>query len=267
MSDPSKPPVLSLRDVSKTFVSRQGHVEALQGITLEIPSSEMLCVLGPSGGGKSTLLNLMAGLEHPTEGEVRCNGERVLRPGADRVVIFQELALFPWLTVVRNVEFGLRMKGVPKAERQAKALDALRMVHLEKFAESHVHQLSGGMKQRVALARALVIDPSILLLDEPFAALDAETRDRLFTELQDIFDRTHKTIVFVTHNVREAVCLGDRVLLLSARPGRIKRIYTIDLPRPRRLDHADVVELSDIIMGDLRGELPPTQENGNAGLG
>ena len=267
MPDPAKPPVLSLKDVSKTFLSRQGPVEALKGINLDIQASEMLCLLGPSGGGKSTLLNLMAGLDHPTEGEVHCNGSRVLRPGADRVVIFQELALFPWLTAVRNVEFGLRMKGLPGAERRARALEALRNVHLEKFAESYIHQLSGGMKQRVALARALVIDPSILLLDEPFAALDADTRDRLFTELQDIFDRTHKTIVFVTHNVREAVCLGDRVLLLTARPGRIKRIYTIDLPRPRRIDDAAVVDLAGVIMGDLRGELPPAQENGNAGLG
>ncbi len=267
MTDPSSSPVLSLKDVSKTFESRQGPVEALRDITLEIQASEMLCILGPSGGGKSTLLNLMAGLERPSRGEVSCNGRRVLRPGADRVVIFQELALFPWLTVRGNLEFGLRMKGVGRAERRARALEALRRVHLEGFAESYIHQLSGGMKQRVALARALVIDPSILLLDEPFAALDAETRDRLFTELQDIFDKTHKTIVFVTHNVREAVCLGDRVLLLTARPGRIKRIYTIGLPRPRRIDDLAVAELADVIVGDLRGELPPAPENGHAGLG
>jgi NitT/TauT family transport system ATP-binding protein len=266
MSDSPKPPVLSLKDVSKTFPSRQGPVEALKGISLDIQASEMVCVLGPSGGGKSTLLNLMAGLERPTEGEVTCNGKTVTEPGPDRVVIFQELGLFPWLTVHRNVKFGLRMMGVPRAERRERAQQALEMVHLEKFAQSFIHQLSGGMKQRVALARALVMNPSILLLDEPFAALDPETRDRLFDELQDIFDRTHKTIVFVTHNVREAVCLGDRVLLLSARPGRIKRIYTIDLPRPRKLDDPDVEELSGVILEDLRGELGPArQKDGNNG--
>ncbi len=263
-----KAPVLSLKGVSKTFVSRQGAVEALDGIDLDIQASEMVCVLGPSGGGKTTLLNLMAGLEKPTEGEVCCQGAPVTGPGPDRVVIFQDLALFPWLSVAQNVEFGLRMKGEPGERRRAKAVEALRMVHLEKFAHHYIHQLSGGMKQRVALARALVLEPSILFLDEPFAALDPETRDRLFSELQEIFDRTHKTIVFVTHNVREAVCLGDRVLLLSARPGRIKRVYTIDLPRPRHLDDAAVVDLAGVVMSDLRGELEKTQEGPpGAGLG
>ncbi len=260
-------PVLSLKGVSKTFVSRQGAVEALDGIDLDIQASEMLCVLGPSGGGKSTLLNLMAGLEKPTEGEVFCQGAPVVGPGPDRVVIFQELALFPWLTVAHNVEFGLRMKGLPAPERRGRAMDTLRLVHLEAFADHYIHQLSGGMKQRVALARALVLEPRILFLDEPFAALDSETRDRLFSELQEIFDKTHKTIVFVTHNVREAVCLGDRVLLLSARPGRIKRMYTIDLPRPRHLDDAAVVDLAEVVMSDLRGELQKSQEGGDAGLG
>jgi NitT/TauT family transport system ATP-binding protein len=258
MSDPSKPPVLSLKDVSKTFSTGNGPVEALKGISLDIQASEMLCVLGPSGGGKSTLLNLMAGLEPPSEGEVFCNGKKVTEPGPDRVVIFQELGLFPWLTVNRNVKFGLRMAGVSRDERRERAARALEMVHLSKFAQSFVHQLSGGMKQRVALARALVMDPSILLLDEPFAALDPETRDVLLSELQEIFERTHKTIVFVTHNVREAVCLGDRVVLLTAHPGRVKRDYTIGLPRPRRADDRDVVELSEVIREDMRnGEARP----------
>ncbi len=269
MTDPSKPPVLSLKDVSKTFSTGNGPVEALKGISLDIQASEMLCVLGPSGGGKSTLLNLMAGLERPTEGEVYCNGRRVVEPGPDRVVIFQELGLFPWLTVERNVKFGLRMTGVSRDERRARAQKALEMVHLSRFSRSFIHQLSGGMKQRVALARALVMDPSILLLDEPFAALDPETRDLLFTEVQEIFDRTHKTIVFVTHNVREAVCLGDRVVLLTAHPGRIKRDYTIGLPRPRKLDDRDVVELAEVVMDDMRGELPKSAQEGSsdAGLG
>ena len=249
-----KAPVLSLKGVAKTFVSRQGAVEALDGIDLDIQASEMLCILGPSGGGKSTLLNLMAGLEKPTEGEVFCQGAPVVGPGPDRVVIFQELALFPWLTVEGNLEFGLRMLGASKEARRAKAAEALKLVHLTSFAGHYIHQLSGGMKQRVALARALVMDPSILLLDEPFAALDPETRDVLLSELQEIFEKTHKTIVFITHNVREAVCLGDRVVLLSARPGRIKRDYHIELPRPRRIDDRDVIDLADVIFSDMKGE-------------
>jgi NitT/TauT family transport system ATP-binding protein len=258
MSDEVKTPVLSLRDVSKTFTSRQGSVDALADISLDIQASEMVCVLGPSGGGKSTLLALMAGLERPSEGQVLCNGRPVVEPGPDRVVIFQELGLFPWLTVEGNLEFGLKMRGLPPDERRAKVADALKMVHLTRFAGHWIHQLSGGMKQRVALARALVMDPSILLLDEPFAALDPETRDVLLTELQEIFDKTHKTIVFVTHNVREAVCLGDRVVLLSARPGRIKREYTIGLPRPRTIDDRDVVDLADVVFGDMKGEIQKT---------
>jgi len=246
-------PVLSLKDVSKSFASKQGMVDALEDINLDVAPREVVCVLGPSGGGKSTLLNLMAGLDQPTEGEVRCNGVRVTEPGPDRVVIFQELALFPWLNVLGNVEFGLRMKGVSKDERRRRALEALELVHLEKFKDSFIHQLSGGMKQRVAFARALVIDPAILLLDEPFGALDPETKDRLLAEIQEIWEKTHKTIVFVTHNVREAVTLGDRVVLLTARPGRIKRDYRVELPRPRKIDDPGVIELADIILGDLRG--------------
>ncbi|HYF00651.1 MAG TPA: ABC transporter ATP-binding protein [Planctomycetota bacterium] len=255
MTDAGNAPVLSLKGVSKTFASRQGRVEALADIDLAIQPSEMVCLLGPSGGGKSTLLNLIAGLERPTDGEVHCNGRRVEGPGPDRVVIFQELALFPWLDVTGNLTFGLRMMGVPREQREAKAAEILKLVHLTRFAGHYVHQLSGGMKQRVALARALVMDPSILLLDEPFAALDPETRDVLLAELQEVFEKTHKTIVFVTHNVREAVCLGDRVVLLSARPGRIKRDYHIELPRPRRIDDRDVIELADVIFADMRGEI------------
>ena len=259
----TKAPVLSLRGVSKTFTSRQGDVFALDGIDLDIQASEMLCVLGPSGGGKSTLLNLMAGLEKPTEGDVLCQGVPVAGPGPDRVVIFQELALFPWLTVRGNLEFGLRMQGVAKDVRRDRASEALKLVHLSRFADHYIHQLSGGMKQRVALARALVMDPSILLLDEPFAALDPETRDVLLSELQEIFETTHKTIVFITHNVREAVCLGDRVVLLSARPGRIKRDYHIELPRPRRIDDRDVIDLADVIFGDMKGEIQKTMGEGS----
>jgi NitT/TauT family transport system ATP-binding protein len=251
------PPVLRLKEVSKTFVSKQGDVEALASITLDISPREVVCILGPSGGGKTTLLNLMAGLDHPTEGEIFCNGSRVTEPGPDRVVIFQELALFPWLDVLGNVEFGLKMKGVARAERRASAVDALDLVHLSKFKNAYVHQLSGGMKQRVALARALVMNPAILLLDEPFGSLDPETKDLLLAEIQEIWEKTHKTIVFVTHNVREAVCLGDRVVLLSARPGRIRREYRVELPRPRKVDDASVIELAEVILGDMRGREEP----------
>jgi len=257
MIDEGKHPVLSLRDVSKTFTSRQGAVEALSGISLDIRAAEVVCVLGPSGGGKSTLLALMAGLDAPSDGEILCNGVRVVEPGPDRVVIFQEHALFPWLTVAGNLEFGLRMKGVDRALRRARAAEALRMVHLSRFADHYIHQLSGGMKQRVALARALVMDPSILLLDEPFGALDPETKDRLLGELQNIWETTHKTIVFVTHNVREAVCIGDRVVLLSAHPGRIKREYRVELPRPRHINDPDVADLSETILSDFKTELDP----------
>jgi NitT/TauT family transport system ATP-binding protein len=256
----AKPPVLSLKDVSKTFLANQGAVEALEDINLDIAPREVVCVLGPSGGGKTTLLNLMAGLDHPTEGEILCNGIRVLEPGPDRVVIFQELALFPWLDVLSNVEFGLKMKRLSRAERKARAVGALELVHLSNFRNAFVHQLSGGMKQRVALARALVMDPAILLLDEPFGALDPETKDILLAEIQEIWEKTHKTIVFVTHNVREAVCLGDRVVLLSARPGRIKREYRVELARPRKVDDPSVIELAEIILGDMRG-------NGKNGAG
>jgi NitT/TauT family transport system ATP-binding protein len=253
VSDAAPAPVLSLRDVSKTFPSKQGPVQALADITLEIGPREVVCVLGPSGGGKTTLLNLMAGLELPSEGSVACNGTPVHGPGPDRVVIFQELALFPWLNVLGNVSFGLRMKGIPKEERERRALEALELVHLTRFKDAFVHELSGGMKQRVAFARALVIDPAILLLDEPFGALDPETKDVLLDEVQEILGKTHLTIVFVTHNVREAVTLGDRVVLLSSHPGRIKRDYRVELPRPRRIDDPAVIELSEIILGDLRG--------------
>jgi NitT/TauT family transport system ATP-binding protein len=244
-----------LRNVHKTFDTKNGLVEALKGIDLEIREEEFLCVVGPSGGGKSTLLNVIAGLEQPDAGEVWCNGKQVTGPGPDRVVIFQEPALFPWLSVLGNVEFGLRMQRVAKNARQNMALDALKMVHLDTFKDSYVHELSGGMKQRVALARALVMDPAMLLMDEPFAALDAQTRDLLDADLQEIWTVTRKTIIFVTHNVWEAVCLGDRVILLTAHPGRIKREFQIDLPRPRRIEDPETMNIARAVLDELREEV------------
>jgi NitT/TauT family transport system ATP-binding protein len=246
---------LELRSVTKAFQSKRGITRALQDITLNVASGEFVCLLGPSGCGKSTLLNIIAGLEEPDAGEVLMDGQPVTEPGRERVLIFQEAALFPWLNVQDNVEFGLAAAGIPKAERTDKALKYLRLVHLGSFKKAFVHELSGGMKQRVALARALALEPEVLLMDEPFAALDAQTRDSLHDELQDIWAQTGKTIVFVTHNVREALVLGDRVLLMSARPGRIKREFHCELPRPRHIEDYALVDATRAVLADLRAEV------------
>jgi NitT/TauT family transport system ATP-binding protein len=251
---------LHLRNVSRTFKTPHGTLAALEGIDLEVREHEFLCVLGPSGCGKSTLLNLMAGLDEPTRGEVWIDGHLVEGPGTDRIVIFQELGLFPWLTVRENVEFGLRMQGVPRAERHSRAQRYLRMVHLSQFEHSYVHQLSGGMKQRVALARSLVTEPDMLLMDEPFAALDAQTRDLLHEELARIWEETGKTIVFVTHNVREAVRLGDRVILLTFRPGRVKSEFPVKLPRPRNLEDPELTLMARTVVAQLKEEIDKAVE-------
>lgn len=249
-------PKLSLRDISLSYATNsKGRLIALKNINLQVRKGEFLCIVGPSGCGKSTLLHLIAGLHRQTSGEMLVDNSPVSGPGTDRILIFQELGLFPWLTVGENVEFGMKMKGVPKTERQAKVRDYLRLVHLLKFEESYTHQLSGGMRQRVALARALATEPEVLLMDEPFAALDAQTRDLLHDELERIWAETRCTIVFVTHNVREAVRLGDRVALLTFRPGQVKREYKIDLVRPRHLEQATVAATAGQILNDLREEI------------
>jgi NitT/TauT family transport system ATP-binding protein len=235
--------------------SRGSFTPALQNIDLEIEQGEFVCIVGPSGCGKSTLLHLVAGLDRPTTGEITVDGSPVKGPGTDRILLFQELGLFPWLTVRQNVEFGLKMEGVSKDARRDRARQFLRMVHLSHFEDHYIHQLSGGMKQRVALARSLAVRPKILLMDEPFAALDAQTRDMLHDELERIWKETAPTIVFVTHNVREAVRLGDRVLLMSFRPGRIKSQFQIALDRPRHVEDSDVAHLSKEILGQLREEI------------
>jgi NitT/TauT family transport system ATP-binding protein len=229
--------------------------EALKGINLALHDKRVTAFIGPSGCGKSTLLHLIAGLQPPTSGLVVVDGKVVHGPGTDRIMIFQDHALFPWLTVAQNVEFGMKMKGVPRAERQEKTRQYLRLVHLAKFENSYIHQLSGGMRQRVAIARALATEPDILLMDEPFAALDAQTRDLLHDELERIWNETGRTILFVTHNVREAVRLGDRVVLLTFRPGRVKREFPIDLPRPRHIEDVAVARTSRAILDELRGEI------------
>ena len=246
---------LRLQNVSRTFQTPRGPLTALEDISLEIQEGEFLCVVGPSGCGKSTLLTLIAGLDRPTSGDIWKDSAPVDGPGTDRIVIFQELGLFPWLTVLENVEFGLRMQGVSKAQRREQSRRYLRMVHLSSFESSYVHQLSGGMKQRVALARSLVTEPDVLLMDEPFAALDAQTRDLLHEEMERIWAETRKTIVFVTHNVREAVRLGGRVIVLSFRPGRIKSQFTITLPRPRHLEDPELALTAREVLAQLKEEI------------
>jgi NitT/TauT family transport system ATP-binding protein len=253
---------IALRGVTQTFrpAKKGPPLVALSDLNLDITPGEFLCIVGPSGCGKSTLLNLIAGLGFPTSGEVQVDNQRVTGPGTDRVVIFQEHGLFPWLTVGQNVEFGLRMQGVGRRERRERADRYLRMVHLTTFRDSHIHQLSGGMKQRVAIARALATEPKILLMDEPFAALDAQTRDLLHDELERIWRETGCTIVFVTHNVRESVRLGDRVLLMSFRPGTIKQEFAVPMSRPRHIEETRVANLASEILEQLRGDINKAME-------
>lgn len=244
---------LEIAGVSKTFAGRGRTVDALLPVDLSIAAGEFVCIVGPSGCGKSTLLSIIAGLETASSGSIRVNGKQVSGPGIDRVLLFQEAALFPWLDVQHNVEFGLRQAGIPSKKRAELAHHFIELVHLQGFERSYVHQLSGGMRQRVAIARALAIDPEVLLMDEPFGALDALTRDRLHVELEAIWTATQKTVLFVTHNVREAVALGDRVLVFSPRPGRIIDEFRIDLPRPRLLEDHSVVDESSKILKTLKG--------------
>ncbi len=252
------PPVkLIVENVSKRFrtVGRNREdVQALQNVSLQVDEGEYVCLVGRSGCGKTTLLNVIAGLEKPDEGRVLVDGKPVTEPGRDRMVMFQEAALFPWLDVLSNVLFGLRLKpNLTENDRIEVANFYLKMIGLEKFRHSNIHELSGGMKQRVALARALAPNPRVLLMDEPFGALDALTREQLYGDIQDIWLRRRKTIVFVTHNVREAVCLGDRVLVFSPNPGRIVEEYRINLPRPRDINSVSLAEHSTAITRSLKG--------------
>ncbi|MGT2742446.1 ABC transporter ATP-binding protein [Streptococcus plurextorum] len=219
--------------VVKSFPTRNGEVVALNGVDLDIYENEFITVVGPSGCGKSTLLNIIAGLSQPTSGKVYCDGKEVVGTGTDRGVVFQQYALFPWLTVKKNVMFGLEMQGKSKAEAAEIAERYIKMVDLQDFADHYPKELSGGMKQRVAIARAYAVNPSILLMDEPFGALDAQTRTQLQEELIKTWEKEKKTCFFITHDVDEAIILGSRVIIMSARPGRIKEIVPIDIPHPR----------------------------------
>ena len=248
------PAKLVLERVSKWFRTSSLNVHALDDVSLRIHEGEFVCLVGPSGCGKSTLLNMIAGLEHPDRGIVQADGETVVGPGPHRLMMFQEAALFPWLTVLGNVLFGLKLSnGLDAMERREKAEYFLELVGLKRFMHSNVHELSGGMKQRVALARALAPNPSVLLMDEPFGALDALTREQLYGDIQRIWSQHRKTIVFVTHNVREAVCLGDRVILFSPHPGRIREEFKIPLPRPRDINSVDLARYSTEITRVLKG--------------
>jgi len=225
---------LRLENISKSFKLDNGSVvEAISGISLEIADSEFVSVLGPSGCGKTTLLRIVAGLESPTSGTIMLDGKKIEGPSPQMTMIFQEYSLFPWRKVIDNIAFGLELQGLDREERRKRATAYLDLVGLRDFAEMYPYELSGGMRQRVAVARALAVNPRILLMDEPFGALDAQTRNMLQRELLEIWQKTKKTVLFVTHSVDEAVFLSDRVVVLSPRPGRVRDIVAIDLPRPR----------------------------------
>lgn len=231
------------------------RVLAVDNVNLSIEEGQFVCFVGPSGCGKSTLLNIIAGLDTPSEGELVLNGQPVIGTGPDRIMVFQENALFPWLTVIDNVEFGLKMVGVEKEKRNKIALHYLEMMDLSKFSKSYTYQLSGGMKQRVAIARALVMDPDILLMDEPFAALDSQTRDLLLVELQLIWAKTRKTIIFVTHNISESICLGDKVVVFTKRPAQVKKEIEINYRRPRLTEDSNLFEYNRLVLDELKGEI------------
>jgi NitT/TauT family transport system ATP-binding protein len=248
------PAKLAIERVSKWFRTTRTSVHALDQVSLHVDEGEFVCLVGSSGCGKSTLLDIIAGLTMPDDGRVLADDQPVQGPGRHRLVMFQESALFPWLNVFGNVMFGLaRVPGLTASRRREIAEYHLRLVDLAKFKKSYVHELSGGMKQRVALARSLAPDPRVLLMDEPFASLDALTREQLYLDLQHIWQNRRKTIVLVTHNVREAVCLGDRVMVMSPSPGRIREEFPIPLPRPRDINMAEVAGIAQRITASLKG--------------
>lgn len=255
-NDKTAPAALTLRNVTKHFNGAAGHVTAVEDITLDVREGEFLVLVGPSGCGKSTILNLLAGLEHTDQGKIQLGEEPIRSPGRDRLVMFQQDALFPWLNALENVMFGLRLKpDLTEEERLEAARYYLNLVGLGNKEKARPHELSGGMRQRVALARSLAPNPRVLLMDEPFSALDALTRDQLYGDIQKIFMNRKKTIILVTHNIREAVCLGDRVVLLSPHPGRIQQIFDIKLPRPRRMNDPALATLAAEVTTALSSHL------------
>lgn len=249
---------LEAKNIVKYFKHDSHRLKALGGVNLQIEDGEFICLVGPSGCGKSTFLRIVAGLETPDEGEILFDGKPVTTTGPERIMVFQEGALFPWLKVQDNVEFGLKMAGIPKEERAEISKRYLDMMQLTKFADSYTYQLSTGMKQRVAIARALVMDPDVLLMDEPFAALDPQTRDLLLVEMQLIWEKTKKTILFVTHNITEATVLGTRVAIFGNRPSIIKKIINVDYKRPRLVEDQNLFPIQKEILSELRPEVKKT---------
>jgi len=246
---------LEAKNIVKHF-DHDGHkLTALGGINLKIEEGDFVCIVGPSGCGKSTFLRIAAGLDTPDEGEILFDGKPITTTGPERILVFQEGALFPWLKVKDNVEFGLKIAGIPPNERAQISKRFLDMMQLSKFADSYTFQLSTGMKQRVAIARALVMDPDVLLMDEPFAALDAQTRELLLVELQLIWQKTKKTIIFVTHNVGESVVLGNKVIIFSNRPSSVKKEIPIDYGRPRLIEDENLMKYQKQILSEIRPEV------------
>ena len=248
---------LKIDNVKKIYNSRNGEMIALNGVNLDIAENEFICVVGPSGCGKSTLLNIIAGLLEPTSGAVYCDGNKVVGTGTERGVVFQQYALFPWMTVKKNVMFGLKLQGIKGKEAEERALKYIKMVQLEDFLDHYPKELSGGMKQRVAIARAYAVNPSVLLMDEPFGALDAQTRTQLQSELLETWEKEQKTCFFITHDVDEAIILAQKVIIMSARPGRIKEIVDINIPYPRTQEtkmSPEFLELKNHIWGQVYQE-------------
>lgn len=251
---------LHARNIQKFFDSAGYKLHTLGGIDISVDAGEFVCIVGPSGCGKSTFLRIVAGLDTPDSGEIIFDGHKVTGTGPERIMVFQEGALFPWLSVSDNVSFGLKINGVPTDERNQIASRYLEMMQLNQFAKYYPHQLSTGMKQRVAIARALAMDPDVLLMDEPFAALDTQTRYTLIGEMQEIWLRTKKTIIFVTHNVAESAALGSRVIVLGNRPSKIKAEFKIDKPRPRHAEDGSLAEIQSKILAALRPEVRKQDE-------
>ena len=254
---PQPAPLIVASHLNKTFerIAQEHGTDAVRDIDLTIQEGEFVCLVGPSGCGKTTLLRIIAGLERPTSGEVTLRGKAIHGPGADRGMIFQSFALFPWRTVRRNIEFGLEVRRVPRAERHRISGELIDLVGLQGFAAAHPRELSGGMQQRVGLARALANDPAVLLMDEPFGSLDAQTRNLMQTELLKIWERTRKTVVFVTHSVDESVFLADRIVLLTARPASIKSIVEVGIPRPRDRASPEFAAIRQRVLRDLTEEV------------